>query len=429
MQTTLHILIILFSLLFFLKYRHRVILFIPVYLILFDVIYGFYQTGSGFGTHRNIALTLLVVYFILIFRKIVVLNIWMTIYLLYVLLLVPFSSNFVESMQGYLSVFASMLLFPVGFYFIRNYSELKVLNTSMIVLASIFVINSLISSVFGLGFDYYGGGVTLGGFITSKLFSASLFLVLLPVILPLTDKTIPKIYIILISGLVFVFLLLSMRRTSIFIPVFGFILYFIFSQKKMLSIATFSVFAFMLLFAYPFYKDALENQFRARRETLEETSLDQEYRYKEAFIVVSETFSDLKTGLFGKEIFNSSGNYNQGKWGTRPIHIDYDLILHGSGIIGLILYLMIFADIFFKYVRYASSVPNDLYMNELKSLFKILLILILLISFNGGMLQLSYRATIFLYLGALLGIFHKYYKYATGQSDDLAVSDNQNVEK
>lgn len=400
------------------KLKTKALLFLPIYVILFDVVYGFYQTGSGLGTIRNLSLFIFIIFLIIIKKDILSHNKWMTLFLLYILLLVPLSSDFENSAVDYICVFVSLMCLPAGYYFIRNVKDLHILNLSMLVLAIIFVINSFLSSVFGLGIDYYGGGIKLGGFVASKLFSPALYIVLLPIILPLLGKRM-RILSVITAVLVFIFLLLSMRRTSVLIPVFGYMMYFLFSRRKVQFIAISAIFVVMLLALFPFYQKVLEMQFQTRQETFDNPSLENEYRYKETMIIYKEVFSSAKSILIGKEIFNSSGNYYKGRWGDRPIHIDFNLILHGAGMIGLILYCLIFYDIILKYFRYQNAVPEEDYFHELKNMFKILVMLCLIVSLNGGITQISYRAVLFLYMGSFLGIFNKYYdsKVASGKED------------
>ena len=173
---------------------------------------------------------------------------------------------------------------------------------------------------------------------------------------------------------------------------------------------SFKIFVILLL-AFPLYEDVLKSQLRARSYIYEDTSFEREYRYRVTFIVIDETFSNLKSTLIGKEAFNSPGNYNKGRWEGRPLHIDYNILLHGTGIFGLILYILILVNVLIKYFTYARYLPDDLYFHKLNSMFKILFMLLIIVSINGGIFQLSYRAIIFLYMGSLMGIFNKYYKY------------------
>jgi len=392
------------------KYRFRALLFAPVFLVVFDVLYGFFPAGSGFGSIRNYLFLLFILYLLVIRKEIILHNIWMSSFLIYTLFLLPFSSAPDKSFVEYMCVFSSMLCLPAGFYFIRNITDLKLLNLFMLVAAFVFVLNSIFSAIFGFGISAYGGTFTLGGFIGSKLFTPALFIVLLPVILPLMDQKM-RIISIVVASLTLIFLILSMRRTSVFIPVFGYLVYFFLSKRKFQFVFAAMVFVAMLLALFPLYQNILEQQFQARMDTFENPSLEREYRYKETFIVINETLSNLKTSLVGKEVFNSSGNYNNGLWGVRPIHMDFNAVLHGSGLIGLFLYALFFFDVAFKFIRYRGSVPDDPYLQEVVIMFQILFVLLFLVSFNGGMSQTSYRAVILLYLGGFLGIMNKYHNH------------------
>jgi hypothetical protein len=395
------------------KFRTKVIYFLPVYLTMFNVIYGFYPSGSGFGTTRSVTMLIFVIYMVLTNKDILTSSKWTTVFLLYTTLLIPLSSNVQNSIIEYMDVFLSFMCLPIAYLYIRNVDDLKWLNLSMIGVATIFVINSLLSTIFNFGIDYYGGGSATGGFVASKLFGPALFIVLLPIIIPQLGKGM-RIVTFVLAALTFIFLLLSMRRTSVFIPVFGYMLYFLISKRKFQFIVISTIFLTMLLVLFPFYKKVLERQFMARSDTFENPSIESEYRYKETFIIFKENFTNTKTIMIGRDIFNSPGNYNQGKWGARPLHIDYNLVLHGSGVIGLILYLLIFLDILIKFLKFKNTVPKDPYFDELVIIFKILIIMVMTVSLNGGIGQLSYRAVMFLYLGGLLGIFNKYYKHNLG---------------
>ena len=406
----LYLTIISGSLLAFFKYGYKTTFLLPAYLIIFDVIIAFYPVGSGFGTLRNFLYLILIIFLSIRNKRLLTINVWLILFLIYVLILIMLSSDLKTSITNYISTLISMLSFPIGFYYIRNIKDLKILNISMITAAIFFIVNNIICLLLGIGQDAYGGMYTIGGFVGSRMFSASIFLILLPVILPLNKSKINKM-IIALSILVFIFIFLSMRRTSVSIIVFGYILYFFYSKKKVMLITTSIVFLLLVVLLYPIYKNSLVRQLQARSEIFENPSIENEARYKETFIIIEETFSNIKTSLIGKEAFNSAGNYNKGLWGDRPLHIDYNVILHGTGLIGLILYLLIFVDIYKKYSLYVKFIPDEIYFHELKAIFKIIFILIFIVAFNGGIFAVSYRTIIFLYIGSILGIFHKYYKY------------------
>lgn len=391
------------------KLRYKAVFLLPAYIVIFDVLYGFYQTGSGFGALRNISLFIFLT--VLVFRKKTTLytNIFINVFLLYTMALLFFSSDFKVSAMNYLVVYNSFVCFLIGFNYLRNLDNLKILNTGLIILAIVFIINSIISAVFNLGRDYYGSGFTSGGFVIMKLYSPALFVALLPIILPLAKKEYRK-FIIILASLVYIFLIISMRRTAIFIPVLCYFIFFLLSKDKIKIISAVTGFAFILLLAYPFYQKVLHNQLAAR-DYFEGRTLEDEYRFKETIIIYEETFSNLKTALTGEEVFNSIGNYNNGNWGLRPIHVDYNKLIHGTGLIGLVLYIMIFLNMFLKFIKYRNALPDEPYFDNIKSVFIMLLVIILVIGFSGGILAISYRAVLLIYMGSILGIMDKYYNH------------------
>ncbi len=413
-KIALYLIIISGSFFAFFKYGFRSVFLLPVFVVIFDVIIAFYPIGSGFGTLRNSIFLILIIFLSIKNKRLLSINIWIIIFFIYVLILIMLSSDKKTSFANYISALVSMLSFPIGFCYTRNIKDLKIINFSMIAAAIIFIANNILCLLLGIGLDAYGGMYTIGGFVGSRMFSAAIFLILLPLILPLNTSRINKL-IIALSTVVFIFIFLSMRRTSVFIIVFGYILYFFFSKKKVMLIATSITFLLLVILLYPLYKNSLIRQLQARSEIYENPSIENEARYKETFIIIKETFSNIKTSLIGKEAFNSAGNYNKGKWGERPLHIDYNVILHGTGLIGLILYVLIFIDIYRKYLMYAKYIPDETYFHELKAIFKIMFILTLIVALNGGIFSVSYRTIIFLYLGSILGIFNKYYKYRDQQ--------------
>jgi hypothetical protein len=404
MQIALFILIILTLLYAVIHFGYNIIYFIPVYLILFDVISGWYTTGTYFGSLRNLSYFIFITYILIRNKQLITQNIWICIFLLYILFLIPFSSNLKESISNYLVVWNSLLSFSLGFLFIKNLNHLKALNTFSIIMMFIFLINGLFTSYFNIGESLYGGVLTLGGFVFDRLYSASVFLILLPIITPLVKSKVYRMVIFFCSAITFIFLVVSMRRTAFLVPVLGFTVYFFLARNKNRVLIFMLSFIFLLGISYPLYKDTLNKQLSARSRQLT-VSLTNEYRYKETVIVLKETFSQLNTALFGKEIFNSKGNYNEGRWGRRALHTDFAVLLHGSGLLGIILYSAIYLSILVSYYKYIFIVSKKGFGIELHAVFVALFISMIFISLQGGLLASTFRTLIFLYLGGILGIF------------------------
>ena len=107
--------------------------------------------------------------------------------------------------------------------------------------------------------------------------------------------------------------------------------------------------------------------------------------------------------LFGKEAFNTVGNY--GFYDSeRPIHSDYTYIFFSSGLIGSVLYLLIFRGLFQKVFLMRSI----LYKCGLKAnyqMYMTILVLIIILGVSGNIWAVTYKTSIFSLLGAFLGVF------------------------
>lgn len=140
-------------------------------------------------------------------------------------------------------------------------------------------------------------------------------------------------------------------------------------------------------------------------------NLEEEYRYMETLIVFEERYANSvpwTTTLFGNEVFNSYGNYNDGLWGDRPLHIDFNKLIWETGLTGLLVYLLIFVWAVIRFFRVQKYTPPDPYFLELKGMFWALFLVVFLISTQGGMFVVAFRAMIFIYLGAILGLMDQY---------------------
>jgi hypothetical protein len=134
-------------------------------------------------------------------------------------------------------------------------------------------------------------------------------------------------------------------------------------------------------------------------------SLDKEARWQETILIWDDisNYDKLTTVVFGKELFNSPRNYAGGRFGSRMLHIDYNRILHGSGILGLglylLMYLLVFKTFYFFYKRSKLKIKKDI-----RALFLTYYILSLFISFSGQMDDLTFRSVLFIIMGGCIGL-------------------------
>jgi hypothetical protein len=160
---------------------------------------------------------------------------------------------------------------------------------------------------------------------------------------------------------------------------------------------------------YPFFGEMVEKRLEARSDRFESGALEREGRFLESQFVWEQalSFEDPAKSLFGLEGFYSVGNYAEGRFGERQLHVDYNLIVNTIGLVGLLLYIGMFVQIGLrmrKVRRYAAIEPSlDVLLH---SVFWMLLLNQFITSFAGQMYHVSYRLIVFVFMGAILGTYY-----------------------
>jgi hypothetical protein len=160
---------------------------------------------------------------------------------------------------------------------------------------------------------------------------------------------------------------------------------------------------------YPFFGELIEQRLQARSDRFETGALEREGRFLESQYVweSATSFDDPAKSLFGLEGFNSVGNYADGRFGDRQLHVDYNLIVNTIGLVGLFLYLFMFVQIGLRMHRIRKYVVMQADMRTLLlSMFWMLLLNQFITSFAGQMYHVSYRLMVFVVMGSILGTFY-----------------------
>jgi hypothetical protein len=156
------------------------------------------------------------------------------------------------------------------------------------------------------------------------------------------------------------------------------------------------------------YFDKIESRFETRSDRFEEGALEKEGRYIETFLIWNNIFSfeDIKYSLFGKELFNTAGNYGYTD-SYRVIHADLNIILNGSGLIGLVFYLFYNLKVLKDFYRFRKRVK----LQSLNKLIWVISVSLLLASFatsfSSGLFSMTYRTAVFSLLGSFCGYLFK----------------------
>jgi O-antigen ligase len=376
------------------------LIYFPVMQFLFDV----YSNAFGNLIYLRAIYTigiLLVLYYYALKKRSPYSLLWVLLF--YWILLFPMSSDITRTLIEFAKVAVSLLTLPLAYKLINTEERFKILLKAPILLSIIYIITTVVANYFHVGVNFYdrGGkeGILMIG--SGQLYAPAVSVTIFPLFVDYKKVSNFKKRILFVIGVITVFLLiLSLRRTTILIVITGLSTYYIFNKnvKKYVLI----IFSILLLAVvlFPVYENILMEQLRFRQKVFfnESYDVEREGRFQElTFIVKDMKQGGLAQVLFGKELFNSIGHYGAWKYGNRMIHVDFSRILHGSGILGLLLYLFFLFQVFKVYYKNRKKSSVSIF----NSLFYSLFVLLILISFSGQMYAIAFRSMLFIFLGAL----------------------------
>jgi hypothetical protein len=388
---------------------------IPVSLLI-DIL-----TSSVFEQGGHISIIRAVIFFFIIFGYLIFMNnkfnkvTWFVLfYCFFIVIQVLASTDLFNSARVSFKILLTLLMFPFGYYAINNWDRLKILNRSILFAGILFIGNFVISQYYGLGVsDYTKSDDFLLGSLSDSWNNIVYILLVTPLIMITEHKK--RIFIGLIMISLFLLMIIGLKRVAILVTLSGFVFYAFSIYKVSIKNLIKSIMVFFVIYiviAVNF--DLIENRIDARGDKMQPDVvevLSNEGRFLETIVVWNEVISmqdPIKVWL-GFEAFNSVGNYGEGSFGERQLHIDYNNIVNTTGLVGLLLYFLIFLLIY----QQKQQIKNR--MGRLSGSQKVLLAVFtvlffgqFLTSFGGQMYAVTFRSIIFLYLGAILGLLSKY---------------------
>lgn len=384
---------------------------LPTALILDILAETVFEVNSTLSYIKATIYYLIIIYSIIVgfFRKDSVNMIILPIFI-FTIVQVPFSENPLESLRMSLKVFMPIMTFVIGYYFINSHKKLGILNSSIVLLMIIYIINFIISQVFGLGFSQY---TNEKDFLVGNLNDSWNNITYMLLVVPALYLTIKNKRLLLVLSLILIFLLLfSLKRIAILGVFIGYLIYLFKSGRfiqssKYLTIILIIFSVFITVIGDNFFK-----RIEARGDKINVDAIsvvERETRFAETILVMQNTFSfrNIKESLIGVDTFYTIGNYGGKSFGDRQIHVDYNLILHSIGIIGFLMYLNIFKQIYKlrKNIKHFILKRNDL--RQLDHVFIMLFVTQFFTSLGGQMYSFVFRAIIFIYLGSILGYAYR----------------------
>ncbi len=328
--------------------------------------------------------------------------------IIYSSFLLFFSSEIYSSVIEFSKYATTLLFLPVAYYLINSKEKLKEFINSVYIILPLYTLFVLISNLYKVGSIRYSNEnaevfrVALGD---AKLYAPAILVGMLPILIKNNLIVRKKIYALF--GLInFLLLILTMRRTAVFIIIFIPLFYYVLSGNIKTIVTTSVGVGLFLLISFPLIQDQFNDRLSERNYLTEsDYSYEKEGRYLELGLVLNTFYNsdNIFNYLFGVEAFYTLGNYGFISK-DRPIHSDYTYILFSTGIIGLILYVFIYANISRRIMR----VKNELYLKGLKNDYKLfitLLILVIIIGVSGNIWAITFKSFTFSVLGAFLGFF------------------------
>jgi hypothetical protein len=283
------------------------------------------------------------------------------------------------------------------------------LTKSMFWVLIILLINYAFSQVFKIGVSVYDEDSFYKGGATA---SAPIIIVLglLVMFNAMNLKQLPyKPWLVLaVSVVSLLVIIISVKRGAILALGVSFIVYFILSPNKMksfqISIITGLAFAFFAMQ----YSEIIMTRIEAR--TSDANEVENENRFKESLYIIEEfNKASIGTLLFGDEAFHSQAVFKKYFGRERQLHVDYNILLHGTGIFGFVLYMSIFYIIYRVGLQVKKLTRSYFQSSAIKriredyTLLISVIVMSLIMSISGGIQFVSYRAMLFIVLGVCIG--------------------------
>ncbi len=404
---------ILFATAIILVYRMKreFIYYIPIFNVLADISFNYFDAFSAPTILRAVVLMLFLLMF---WEQLVKMDILRSMYLffIYILIVMLFSKELLVSFKTVAQVVLSMSVFIAAYKYITGYVRYRKLLESLtwviiagfIAAAAGYVFDIGKTLEYTVGTEYEGEAEFIGLLGSGGLYGPALALALLPVIMQYRYRKMPGWVLWAASAGLYIFIILNVRRTAIVIPIIGFVSSLFFYRKQTKVLRYLFLFSVALALLAPVYRPLLERRVEARAELgrFERGFMQTESRYLENLEMLKEirNFDDplaILTGI-GHNIF--AEHTDKGQIVRRMYHSDTAKLVYGTGLFGLMIYLMIYGQLLYMILK----IPKVRILNEYRSAALTIWIISLFVSFNGSITLVTFRTMSFLLMGAFIGM-------------------------
>jgi hypothetical protein len=310
------------------------------------------------------------------------------VFIVYCLAQLLFVSNPEKSLNVTLKICLSIGSFAIGYRLFNNTEQLRKLSVSVVWVYFILAVNFVLSQVFQLGQSLYSeeSAFRVGNLDDAwNVFTYSVLMA--PFVLHFLKDSKPLRWLTYIGSVMNgLLVVISIKRIAILGLITGTGIRWMNGTRLKTILSS----IFILLIGTALLLPAFEREGRF---------MESQYVWEEVF-----SFDNTPKSLFGLEGFYSVGNYADGRFGERQLHVDYNLIVNTIGLVGLLLYLAIFIQLAKRMRRLKRDHSSTGLI--LHSTFWMLLLNQFITSFAGQMYHISYRLIVFVFMGAILGTLY-----------------------
>jgi O-antigen ligase len=349
------------------------------------------------ATVNYLIISLLMIYFAFNNLPFIKRNIFSLLLIIHFFILLPNAKDLTRIRPDFFSSIVLFLLIPIIAEIYNKYGREKVfdeLSKSAFLIMAFFIVNTILSTVLRYNpMEMYGitSGVFYGKVYLSD-FNVLAFASFIVIRKGIKDKSI--LYILVYLATIFL-VLLSFRRTAMALSILGTAVVMIellnFKQIKQFIMYGFILGAVSLVIVYfTGFLEVFQQRYELRR--LDDRALGEEKRLMELDLMYKDLFVYYDySPWFGYELFDYRGpNYGKGIFGDeRPLHSDYAVITHSSGLIGLVLYILM------MYVA-ISSIWNRTYSKDDYLQFLFCLISFSVFFITGRFTKISFMVMMFM---------------------------------
>ena len=294
-----------FSIFWLFREKSKFIFFLPLFSIGLDISFIFLGTLSIPTYLRVVVVIILFIYsykYLGVNKRFK----WLYFFLIYSFILLFFSQEFFYSFKSYMQLVISMLLLPISYYFFDSHEKLKKIENLIFIIILISLISTLVGYIFGIGkvLEYSAKNEEkeiIGLLGSGGLYTGAFCIGLIPVLFKERLSKFKIFILISVSFVLYVFILLNVRRTGILIPIIILSFYFIFTPQKSQAFIYILIGAIFLIITSGLYISTLNKRLELREGRFEEQSLATESRTKENITLFKDyiKFEDPLKSLFG----------------------------------------------------------------------------------------------------------------------------------